>query len=112
MLPHMHLRGKDFEFRAIYPNGESEVLLRVSRYDFHWQTNYYLAEPKLLPAGTILECKGHYDNSANNPNNPDSNKEVHYGPQTWDEMLNGFLEVIVSPGEGAEDVFGPVTGAQ
>jgi hypothetical protein len=112
MLPHMHLRGKDFEFRAIYPTGESEVLLRVSRYDFHWQTNYYLAEPKLLPAGTILECKGHYDNSANNPNNPDSNKEVHYGPQTWDEMLNGFLEVIVSPGEGAEDVFGPVTGAQ
>ena len=108
MLPHMHLRGKDFEFRAIYPTGESEVLLRVSRYDFHWQTNYYLAEPKLLPAGTILECKGHYDNSVNNPNNPDSNKEVHYGPQTWDEMLNGFLEVIVTPGDGLGDVFGPI----
>jgi len=108
MLPHMHLRGKDFEFRATYPSGEVEVLLRVPHYDFHWQTNYYLAEPKLLPAGTILECIGHYDNSANNSNNPDPAKDVHYGPQTWDEMLNGFLEVVIAPGTGAEDVFGPV----
>ncbi len=108
MLPHMHLRGKDFQFRAIYPSGESEVLLNVPRYDFHWQTNYYLKEPKLLPIGTVLEVIGHYDNSENNTNNPDANKEVHYGPQTWDEMLNGFLEVIIEPGTGNQDVFGPV----
>jgi hypothetical protein len=108
MLPHMHLRGKDFQFRAIYPSGESEILLRVPRYDFHWQTNYYLAEPKFLPKGTVLECTGHYDNSENNPNNPDPATDVHYGAQTWDEMLNGFLEVLIAPGTGSQEVFGPV----
>jgi hypothetical protein len=108
MLPHMHLRGKDFQFRAIYPSGESEILLRVPRYDFHWQTNYYLAEPKFLPKGTVLECTGHYDNSVNNPNNPDPATDVHYGAQTWDEMLNGFLEVLIAPGTGSQEVFGPV----
>jgi hypothetical protein len=111
MLPHMHLRGKDFEFHATYPSGATEVLLRVPRYDFHWQTNYYLAEPKLLPKGTILECIGHYDNSASNSNNPDPDQDVHYGPQTWDEMLNGFLEVVIAPGAGEEDVLGPVPSA-
>ncbi len=108
MQPHMHVRGKDFEFRAIYPSGETEVLLNVPHYDFHWQTNYFLAEPKLLPKGTVIECAGHYDNSDNNPNNPDSNAEVHYGPQTWDEMLNGFLNVVIDPGTGNQPVLGPV----
>jgi hypothetical protein len=108
LQPHMHVRGKDFEFRAIYPSGETEVLLSVPRYDFHWQTNYFLAEPKLLPKGTVIEVVGHFDNSPNNPNNPDPNAEVHYGPQTWDEMLNGFLNVIVEPGTGSQPALGPV----
>ena len=108
MQPHMHVRGKDMEFRAIYPSGETEVLLSVPHYDFHWQTNYFLAEPKLLPKGTVIECVGHFDNSDNNPNNPDSNVEVHYGPQTWDEMLNGFLNVVIDPGSGNQPVLGPV----
>ena len=109
MQPHMHVRGRDFEFRAIYPSGETEVLLSVPRYDFHWQVNYFLAEPKVLPKGTVIEVVGHYDNSPNNPNNPDPDVEVHYGPQTWDEMLNGFLNVIVEPGTGNQQALGPVT---
>ena len=63
LLPHMHLRGKSFAYRATYPDGRTEVLLSVPEYDFNWQMTYYLEEPKLLPKGTILECVGHYDNS-------------------------------------------------
>ena len=74
--PHMHLRGKSFEFRAIYPTGESETLLRVPNYSFSWQLYYYLAEQKILPGGTRIECTGRYDNSPNNPNNPDPTREV------------------------------------
>lgn len=107
LLPHMHLRGRDFEFRATYPSGESEVLLSVPRYDFHWQINYYLQTPKVLPAGTVLECVGHYDNSPNNPDNPDPKVDVHYGEQTWEEMLNGFLEVALDPSIPTPQVFGP-----
>src|SRR6185436_20495621 len=62
MLPHMHLRGKDFQFRATYPSGESEILLQVPKYDFNWQINYYMAKPKVLPKGTVIEVTGHYDN--------------------------------------------------
>ena len=112
LLPHMHLRGKDFEFRAIYPSGESETLLRVPRYDFHWQINYYLGAEKLLPKGTIIECVGHYDNSPNNPDNPDPKVDVHYGEQTWEEMLNGFLEVAIEPNIPTPQVFGPAPLAQ
>ena len=108
VLPHMHLRGKDFEVRATYPTGESEILLRVPRYDFHWQINYYLSQPKLLPAGTVLECIGHFDNSANNVSNPDPNVDVQTGAQTWDEMLNGFMDFIVEPGTGTKEILGPV----
>jgi hypothetical protein len=106
MLPHMHLRGKDFEFRATYPSGQTETLLRVAKYDFNWQINYYLAEPKLLPKGTILECFGHYDNSANNPHNPDPSAEVRYGEQTWEEMLNGFMEVAMEPTAANPEILG------
>ncbi len=107
MLPHMHVRGKDFQFRAIYPTGESEILLKVAKYDFHWQLNYYLKEPKLLPKGTIVEVVGHFDNSANNPDNPNPNLDIHYGEQTFEEMLHGFLEVAVDPGPRTPTIFGP-----
>jgi len=107
LLPHMHVRGNDFEFRAVYPNGESEILLRVPRYDFRWQIDYYLKTAKLLPAGTVLECIGHYDNSPNNPSNPDPKAEVSYGEQTWEEMLNGFMEVAIDPGAPTPELFGP-----
>jgi hypothetical protein len=106
MLPHMHLRGKDFDVQVTYPSGETERLLRVPKYDFNWQINYYLAAPKLLPKGTILEVSGHFDNSLNNPSNPDPKVEVRYGEQTWEEMLNGFMEVAMEPIAEAPPVLG------
>lgn len=93
-LPHMHLRGKDFEYRAVYPDGKSEVLMRVPRYDFNWQSNYRLKTPLHLPAGTRIECTAHYDNSADNPNNPDPTKTVFWGDQTWEEMMIGFVDYV------------------
>jgi hypothetical protein len=93
--PHMHMRGKSFEVRAVLPSGESQMVLRVPRYDFHWQPYYYLSEPLLLPAGARLECVAHYDNSANNPLNPDPTAEVHWGEQSWDEMMIGWFDVAV-----------------
>jgi hypothetical protein len=93
MMPHMHLRGKSFEYRAVYPSGESEVLLRVPRYDFNWQLFYYVAGDKILPKGTRIECTAHYDNSANNPANPDPKAEVRWGDQSWEEMMIGWFDV-------------------
>src|SRR5262249_3768830 len=68
-MPHMHLRGKSFEYRAFFPDGKEETLLSVPRYDFNWQSHYRLEEPRRLPAGTRIECTAHFDNSTNNPNN-------------------------------------------
>lgn len=96
-MPHMHLRGKSMEFRAIYPGGESEVLLSVPRYDFHWQMSYYLKTPKRLPKGTTLICNAAWDNSANNPNNPNPKAEVVGGLQSEEEMMAGFVELGIDP---------------
>jgi hypothetical protein len=95
MFPHMHVRGKGFEYRATYPNGQTETLLSVPKYDFNWQLTYYLQQPKSLPKGTVLECVARYDNSPNNPFNPDSGKDVYWGDQTWDEMLAGFVDLAM-----------------
>lgn len=95
LTPHMHVRGKDFEYIAKYPTGEKEVLLRVPRYDFNWQHTYELAQPKLIPAGTIIECIAHFDNSPNNPSNPDPKAEVRWGDQSWEEMMIGFGAFVV-----------------
>jgi hypothetical protein len=92
LCPHMHLRGKSFQFQLIQPNGKREILLSVPRYDFNWQTNYYLAEPLHIPKGAKLECIASYDNSAANPNNPDPKKYVLWGQQSWEEMMNGFFD--------------------
>jgi peroxiredoxin len=91
-MPHMHLRGKDFEYRVEYPDGKSEVVLSVPRYDFAWQMRYVLAEPLRLPAGSRVVCTAHFDNSTNNPNNPDPTRTVNWGPQTWDEMMIGWMQ--------------------
>jgi len=104
LLPHMHLRGKSFEYRVKYPSGEEETLLEVPHYSFSWQLSYYLAAPKLLPKGTIIECTAHYDNSANNPSNPDPTKVVHYGEQSWEEMMFGFFDVSIPVDVSPADV--------
>ena len=93
MQPHMHLRGKSFEYRVVHPGGAAEVLLRVPRYDFNWQLNYYLSEPLPLAPGARLEFTAHYDNSAKNPWNPDPTATVKWGDQSWEEMMIGFIEV-------------------
>ncbi len=95
MFPHMHVRGKGFEYRATYPNGESEILLNLPAYNFNWQLTYYLQQPKVLPKGTVLECIARFDNSPNNPYNPDPTKEIWWGDQTWDEMLAGFVDLAM-----------------
>lgn len=89
MTPHMHLRGKAFRFEAIFPDGREEILLDVPRYDFNWQNSYGLAEPKFLPQGTQIRCKAAYDNSEENLANPDPTALVHWGDQTWEEMMVG-----------------------
>jgi thiol-disulfide isomerase/thioredoxin len=92
MTPHMHLRGKSFMFVAHTPDGRDETLLSVPNYDFNWQSVYRLAEPKALPRGTTLHCEAHFDNSAANPANPDPGQIVHWGEQTDDEMMIGFID--------------------
>jgi hypothetical protein len=92
LFPHMHLRGKDFKYEVVYPDGKRETLLSVPKYDFGWQSTYRLEKPLRLPAGTRLECTAHYDNSANNPNNPDPTKAVTWVDQTWEEMMIGFAD--------------------
>src|SRR5579884_407426 len=91
-MPHMHLRGKDFLYEAIYPNGKKEILLSVPRYDFGWQSVYRLAQPVACPKGTKLHCVAHFDNSEKNPNNPDPTKTVYWGDQTWEEMMIGWID--------------------
>lgn len=91
---HLHVRGKDVMFKAIYPDGNEEVLLRVPKYDFNWQTSYELATPKFMPRGTTLVVVAHFDNSTGNPNNPDATAEVRWGDQTWEEMLVGYYETV------------------
>jgi hypothetical protein len=103
-FPHMHLRGKSFRYDALYPDGTSEILLAVPRYDFNWQNRYELAEPKRIPAGSRLCCTAVYDNSADNPNNPDPSADVHAGTQSWDEMFNGYFEVVLAD----EDLARPI----
>jgi hypothetical protein len=95
--PNMHLRGKSMEYRAIYPDGGSELLLRVPRYDFNWQLVYELDQPKRLPRGTRIEVTGTFDNSPNNPHNPDPAAEVRWGDQSWEEMLAGFMQLTIDP---------------
>jgi len=112
LLPHMHFRGKDFTYTVTYPTGEKETLLAVPHYDFNWQLTYELSQPKVLPKGTVIDCVAHYDNSANNKFNPDPTKEVHYGEQTWEEMMFGFFDVSVPMNKTAMDLMMPKKPAQ
>jgi peroxiredoxin len=91
--PHMHLRGRDFRFEAIYPDGRMETLLDVPRFDFNWQYDYRLAQPLKMPLGTKICCTAHYDNSPDNPTNPDPAAIVRWGDQTWQEMMIGYLHI-------------------
>ena len=104
LMPHMHLRGKDFQYRLVYPTGEWEIILNVPRFDFNWQLFYYLETPKLLPKGTRIECTAHFDNSSNHPGNPDPAAEVRWGDQSWEEMMIGWFDLAVEAGANPRDV--------
>jgi hypothetical protein len=93
MQPHMHLRGKDMTYVAKYPDGHEEILLSVPKYDFNWQDTYIPKQPIKLPAGTVLETVGHYDNSVRNRQNPMPNRPALWSEQTWDEMYNAWTEI-------------------
>ena len=90
-LPHMHVRGVAAEYNAFYPDGRQEKLLDVPKYDYNWQLYYEYPEPKLFPAGTRIEVKMTFDNSAENPSNPDPNKPIRFGLETTDEMALGWM---------------------
>lgn len=107
LTPHMHLRGAQFDFEAFPPSspGAAQMLLRVKPYDFFWQYTYSLSTPKALPKGTVLKWTGYFDNSRNNPKNPDPTAEVTWGEQSNQEMMIGFFDVAVDPGMDKQSFF-------
>ncbi len=96
-FPHMHLRGKQFEYEVQYPDGRKEMPLKLKSWDLGWQLSYKLAEPINLAPGSKMLVKATFDNSKNNPANPDPTVTVKWGEQSWEEMLVGFFDVIVDP---------------
>ncbi len=103
--PHMHGRGKDFEYRLAFPTNETQVILSVPNYNWHWQNWYTFEEPIVLPKGTKIECTAHFDNSPNNPDNADPTKTVTWGEQTWDEMMVGFFNLVFDAKMPVENLF-------
>jgi len=94
-MPHMHVRGKDFEYKLVYPDGTSKILLRVPKYDFNWQLVYLVKEPIAVPKGSRIDCVAHFDNSAGNKFNPDPTQTVRWGDQTWEEMMIGWIDYTI-----------------
>lgn len=97
LVPHTHVRGKRWHYEAIYPDGRREVILSVPKYDFNWQHEYVFKTPLHLPAGTKIHAKAWYDNSPGNKSNPDPDKEVKWGDQTWEEMMYTSITFSVAP---------------
>ena len=105
IFPHTHVRGKDWSYQVVYPDGRKEQVLSVPHYDFNWQTYYTFTTPLTVPKGSRLEAIAHYDNSENNPSNPDPKIAVHWGEQTWQEMQYTGLTFTVD-----EKAAGQATG--
>jgi hypothetical protein len=106
--PHAHFRGKSASFVAKYPDGREEMLINIPNYDFNWQATYDLAKPLTVPAGTKIVYTQTFDNSVQNKANPDPNKLVTWGEQTWEEMVFGVVRYrnVVETGK-EEPMFGP-----
>ena len=101
-LPHMHFRGTRMRFYADYPDGTQEELINVAKYNYNWQLSYTYEEPKFVPAGTKITAVAAWDNSAQNPANPDPARNVDWGNESWDEMFFGAVrwKVIDQSGGG------------
>lgn len=98
--PHMHYRGKSFEVKAHFPDGTTEVMLRVPKYDFRYQPYYFFESPVMLPPGTRLHCVAYFDNSPNNKANPNPKESVNWGEQSWEEMMIGWFEMLLPVDSG------------
>jgi thiol-disulfide isomerase/thioredoxin len=109
-LPHMHLRGKACRYEAVSADGKRETLLDIPRYDFNWQLMYSLAEPRTFKQGTVLKFSATFDNSTGNPANPDPQATVHWGAQTTDEMIVGYVEYFDPVGRGGEQLADAASG--
>lgn len=96
LQPHMHLRGKDYEVRVIFPDGKMDTIFKA-KWDFNWQMGYELDKPLAIPKGTRIVGVAHFDNSANNKWNPDPTKMVVWGLQNWEEMQNCFMSFLIDP---------------
>jgi len=112
MSPHMHLRGKSFLFEARYPNGQREILLDVPRFDFNWQFDYSLSQPKPMAKGTRVRCVAHFDNSEANLANPDPAATVRWGDQIWEEMMIGGMSIAPANQDLTAHVGLPVRSAR
>jgi hypothetical protein len=99
LLPHMHVRGETFRYLLMYPDGSHEPVLSIPRWDFNWQNTYRLAEPLFVPKGAKMMGIATYDNSTDNPANPDPTAMVMFGEQTWDEMMIGYMDVVTATPE-------------
>jgi len=109
LFPHMHFRGKSMRFTVRYPNTTSEVLLSVPQYDFNWQRAYWLAEPKRIPAGSVLRLDAAWDNSGLNKANPDPTRAVTWGEQSFDEMFFGTYRFVEAQAWDTQARFGHPT---
>jgi hypothetical protein len=104
LVPHMHWRGKDYRYEAIYPDGTRKTLLSVPRWDFNWQSVYRFAEPVKMPRGSKLYTVAHWDNSRMNPLNPAPEKKVAFGLQSWEEMMVGWVCFVYERPETAAEL--------
>lgn len=100
LMPHMHLRGQSFRYEIAWPDGRTETLLDVPRYDFNWQTSYRLAQPLEIPRGSRITAYAQFDNSTANLANPDPSQTVRWGDQSWDEMLIGYFDIAIPRNNG------------
>jgi hypothetical protein len=109
--PHMHMRGKSAQYRLVYADGRKETLLDVPRYNWHWQLWYNFAQPIHLPKGSKIECTEHFDNSKNNPENPDPSKTVIWGQQSFDEMMVCMFNVVFDAKITTRQMLAPATSS-
>ena len=100
MMPHAHVRAKSAKYTAVYPDGRREIMLNVPQYDYNWQWSYQPVDPLVVPAGTKVEVEFAYDNSADNPRNPDPSATLYYREETLEEMFVGFIESVPVEGVG------------
>ncbi|NOT60101.1 MAG: c-type cytochrome [Acidobacteria bacterium] len=91
-MPHLHMRGKSMEFKAVYPDGRSEIISNVPKYDFNWQIVYYAKNPIAIPKGTRVIVTTTWDNSTKNKFNPDPKKDIRWGDPTYEEMTIGWID--------------------